>query len=61
MKLVTIQYPDSVNIQTLPKGTLVTVTDGTTNLPNGVVMSHADVLDAEVVDHSHTATISPPV
>lgn len=61
MKLVIVEYPDSVNIQALPKGTIVTVTDGTTSLPNGSIMSLADVQDPEPAPHTHAASIGPPV
>lgn len=59
MKLVTVQYPDSIDINVLPKGTVVIVGDGTHNLPNGTVVSLADVQDPEPAIHTHI--VSPPV
>lgn len=59
MKLVTVQYPDSVDINVLPKGTIVTVGDGTLSLPSGTVVSLADVQDPEPATHIHI--VSPPV
>ena len=63
MKLVIVQYPDSVNISTMIKGSVVSVSSETVTLANGTVMSLADVLDvtSTLVPHTHGATIGAPI
>jgi hypothetical protein len=59
MKLITVQYPDSVDIEVLPKGTVVTISDGTNNLSDGTVILLTDAQDAEPTVHTHN--VGPPV
>ena len=46
MKLVTVQFDDSVDISVLPKGnTPITVSDGTVTLAGGTIMALSDVIE----------------
>lgn len=63
MKALTIRFEDSVDISQLPKGTPVTVSDGTIIL-NGTVMILTDIEESEpaLVPHNHpraTVEIGP--
>lgn len=67
MKLITVQFDESVNINSIPKGATVTVSDGTTTL-TGKVMALTDMADPEavLVPHTHPVTgaaglpVTPP-
>jgi len=60
MKLVTVQFPDTVNTSVLPIGkTGITVSDGTNGLSNGTVMSLADVIDPPTLEGNYTITPVP--
>ena len=62
MKLVTVQFNDSVDISVLAKGTTgISVTDGTNTLENGIIRILSDVSEPEpeIVQHTHPAAIGP--
>jgi len=55
MKLLTIRFEESVDINQLPKGTEVNISDGTIVL-NGTIMILTDIEnppEAELVPHRH--------
>lgn len=56
MKLLVIQFEDSVDISPLPKGTKVTVGDDTTTLP-GEVMASVDILEPSLEGDYHITPI----
>ncbi len=58
MKLLVIQFEDTVDISPLPKGTKVTVTDGTTTLP-GEVMASVDIVEPSLEGDYHLTPIKP--
>jgi hypothetical protein len=68
MKLMTIQFPDTVDMTVIPKGTVVTVGDGTSSL-QGKVFAQTDLVDEPVPPHIHAAitdshsstSIGPPI
>lgn len=54
MKLVIVQYDDTVDTSILPKGTVVSVSDGTNTLSNGKVYGIMDAMNPEpTVSPSH--------
>ena len=57
MKLITVQYPDSVDISKLVKGAKVTVSDGINSL-DGEILVISDVQDSVpvLVPHTHPVT-----
>lgn len=63
MRLLTIQFEDSVDVSSLPKGTTVTVSDGSNTVSDGTVLAVSDVQDPEVLPHNHPAntTIGLPI
>lgn len=58
MKLLVIQFEDTVDISPLPKGTQVTVGDGTTTL-SGEVMASVDILEPSLEGDYHITSIEP--
>ena len=63
MKVIIIKFDESVDITFLPKGTTVSVTDGTNTLNNGIVLTLIDILESEpiLLPHSHSAEIGQPM
>lgn len=58
MKLLVIQFEDTVDTSPLPKGTQVTVGDGTTTL-SGEVMASVDILEPSLEGDYHITPIEP--
>lgn len=52
MKLLVVQFEDTVDLSPLPKGTKVTVTGGTTTLTGGV-MASMDILEPGIEGDYH--------
>lgn len=60
MKLITVQFEDSVDISNFLAGkTGVTLTDGTNTLPGGIVLADTKVMEVPpvLVPHSHELII----
>lgn len=66
MKVVFLGFPDSVDTSVLPRETDgITVTDGTNELTDGVIVGHAEVSDPPdpvLIPHTHPGSvdIGPP-
>jgi len=58
MKLVTVQFEDSVDITVLPIGEPVSITNGTDSIDDGSIMSQTVMIEPELVDHTHGITLS---
>lgn len=55
MKLVTVEFDDSVDISILPNGTSpVNISDGTNTLSEGKILALSDVLELESELETHT-------
>jgi len=62
MKLITVQFDDSVDITTITIGTKpITVSDGATNITGGTLMSQTEMIEPELVPHTHVVVTSVPV
>ena len=60
MKTLTIRFEDSVDINQLPKGTPVSVSDGTI-IANGIVMILADIEELPVQPHVHPTAVTSEI
>ena len=63
MRLLCIQFDDTVDPTLIPKGTTgITVGDGTNTVVEGKVVAWTDAINPEVVEHTHPAStaIGPP-
>lgn len=54
MKLIIVQFDDTVDVSELPVGTTVAISDGTNSVTGGIVLSTAKVKNNGTTIHEHT-------
>ena len=53
MKCIIVAYPDTVDTSAIEKNAVVSISDDAFTLPNGTVVGKADIVDPELIPHTH--------